>query len=330
MTQKEIAQQLNISQTTVSQALSGRGRMSEKLRATIQNLAAKEMYTPNIAGQLLRQGKSNLIGVIFNARFEEFYAELHAELLKMFQQRGYLLLTLYVNDNDDEIKKSFDTFAAYNVAGVITFAGFAKAKNFYQLANNLPLVLLEVNLEEKNTIASNALVVVSDFFAAGYEIGKHFIEVGCKNLAFLGDVNYSGARCKGFIQAALDCNLEVNLAGKMVSSPNNAGVVVRELLTKNPHIDGIFCHNDICAIAVIQELQKQGKRVPQDIIVAGFDDIHMAEFITPSLTTIRRSFIDIANKAVELLMKKISDNNFQDWAFISFQLIKRSSTLKEK
>ena len=116
----------------------------------------------------------------------------------------------------------------------------------------------------------------------------------------------------------------------MVSSPNNAGVVVRELLTKNPHIDGIFCHNDICAIAVIQELQKQGKRVPQDIIVAGFDDIHMAEFITPSLTTIRRSFIDIANKAVELLMKKISDNNFQDWAFISFQLIKRSSTLKEK
>ena len=96
MTQKEIAQQLNISQTTVSQALSGRGRMSEKLRATIQNLAAKEMYTPNIAGQLLRQGKSNLIGVIFNARFEEFYAELHAELLKMFQQRGYLLLTLYL------------------------------------------------------------------------------------------------------------------------------------------------------------------------------------------------------------------------------------------
>ena len=293
--------------------------MSEKLIATIQNLAAKEMYAPNIAGQLLRQGKSNLIGVIFNARFEEFYAELHAELLKIFQQRGYLLLTLYVNDNDDEIKKSFDTFVAYNVAGVITFAGFAKVKNFYQLANNLPLVLLEVNLEEKNIIASNALVVVSDF-----------IEVGCKNLAFLGDVNYSGARCKGFIQAALDCNLEVNLASQMVSSPNNAGIVVRELLTKNPHIDGIFCHNDICAIAVIQELQKQGKRVPQDIIVAGFDDIHMAEFITPSLTTIRRSFIDIANKAVELLMKKIADNNFQDWAFISFQLIKRSSTLKEK
>ena len=98
-------------------------------------------------------------------------------------------------------------------------------------------------------------------------------------------------------------------------------------MAKNPHVDGIFCHNDISAIAAIQELQYQGKKIPQDIKVAGFDDIHMAEFVTPSLTTIRRSFIDIANKAVELLINKINDCNYIDSAIIPFQLIKRNSSL---
>lgn len=329
MTQKEIAQQLNISQTTVSLALAGRGRMSDKLRTTIKNLAQKEMYTPNIAGQLLRQGKSNLIGVILYARFEEFFAELHAELTKIFQQRGYLLLTSYVKD-EEEIEKSFNFFASYNVAGVITFASFVKAKKFSQFANTIPTVLLEANFEDQEELKLLAPVVVSDFFAAGYEIGQHFIQSGCRNLAFLGNVKFSGSRCKGFIKVAAENKLEVTLASQMVNGPQNAAVIVRELLAKNPHVDGIFCHNDISAIAAIQELQHQGKKIPEDILVAGFDDIHMAEFVTPSLTTIRRSFIDIADNAVKLLMNKISDNNYQEVAIIPFQLIKRSSTLKDR
>lgn len=326
MTQKEIAQQLKISQTTVSLALRGRGRMSQKLRTTIQNLAKKEMYTPNVAGQLLRQGKSNLIGVIFNARFEEFYAELHAELTKIFQQRGYLLLTLYIKEASD-IKECFDFFAAYNVSGVITFANFAKIENFSQYANNTAVVLLEADLEDEDQITLQNPVVRSDFFTAGYQIGKHFIAAGCENLAFLGEENFSGSRCKGFIKAATEANLIVTLLDQKVHTPNNAGIAIRELLAKNPHVDGIFCHNDISAIAAIQELQYQGKDVPKDIKVAGFDDIHMAEFVTPSLTTIRRSFIDIANKAVELLINKINDCNYIDSAIIPFQLIKRNSSL---
>ena len=91
MNQKLIAEKLNISQATVSMALKGSPRISRALSETIRKLAEDSGYHPNLAGQLLRQGRSNVIGVILPSLVNKFYAELFQELQKLLTPRGYLL-----------------------------------------------------------------------------------------------------------------------------------------------------------------------------------------------------------------------------------------------
>ena len=93
MTQKEIARKLNVSQATVSMALKGSARISQTLRDSVRKLADDSGYLPNLAGQLLRQGRCNVIGIVFPSLVNSFYAELYQELQRKLQPHGYLLYT---------------------------------------------------------------------------------------------------------------------------------------------------------------------------------------------------------------------------------------------
>ena len=91
MTQKEIAKQLNISQATVSMALKGSERISPAVREAVQKLASDAGYRPNPAGQMLRLGRSNVIGAVFPSLTNSYYAELFQELQRGLEPHGYLL-----------------------------------------------------------------------------------------------------------------------------------------------------------------------------------------------------------------------------------------------
>ena len=91
MTQKEIAKLLNVSQPTVSMALNGSERISRELRDAVRKLADRSGYRPNLAGQLLRQGRSNVVGAVFPSLTNNFFAELFQELQNQLIPHGYLL-----------------------------------------------------------------------------------------------------------------------------------------------------------------------------------------------------------------------------------------------
>ena len=124
MNQKLIAEKLNISQATVSMALKGSPRISRALSETIRKLAEDSGYHPNLAGQLLRQGRSNVIGVILPSLVNKFYAELFQALQKLLTPRGYLLYFSQIQEKG-ELEQLADYLKKLRVAGIIAIGNIA-------------------------------------------------------------------------------------------------------------------------------------------------------------------------------------------------------------
>lgn len=124
MNQKLIAEKLNISQATVSMALKGSPRISRALSETIRKLAEDSGYHPNLAGQLLRQGRSNVIGVILPSLVNKFYAELFQTLQKLLTPRGYLLYFSQIQEKG-ELEQLADYLKKLRVAGIIAIGNIA-------------------------------------------------------------------------------------------------------------------------------------------------------------------------------------------------------------
>jgi DNA-binding LacI/PurR family transcriptional regulator len=101
---------------------------------------------------------------------------------------------------------------------------------------------------------------------------------------------------------------------------------LRELLQANPRPDAIVCTNDFVAKNCLQELRKQGLRVPQDIAVAGFDDLDFSQYLTPSLTTVRQPLNQIGQFATDLLISKINKSlDCEKQLFLDCELVIRES-----
>ena len=126
MTQKEIAKLLNVSQPTVSMALNGSERISRELRDAVRKLADRSGYRPNLAGQLLRQGRSNVVGAVFPSLTNNFFAELFQELQNQLIPHGYLLYLVQLGA-DGELPAAAECLRRMQAAGVIAIGSAAES-----------------------------------------------------------------------------------------------------------------------------------------------------------------------------------------------------------
>lgn len=152
--------------------------------------------------------------------------------------------------------------------------------------------------------------VAVDDYAGGYQAGEHLAVLGCKSLLHLAgpkDSRDALERRKGFLQACRDYGLDASHIKIFQGDFHEpAGERCAEFLLRQEKLpDGIFAANDMMAIGCMRALQRAGVSVPEDIRIIGFDDIVLASYVEPSLTTIRVPFDDLARVATEELVKRI-------------------------
>ena len=191
MTQKEIAKQLNISQATVSMALKGSERISPAVREAVRRLAADIGYRPNPAGQMLRLGRSNVIGAVFPSLTNSYYAELFQELQCGLEPHGYLLYFIPAGSHA-EAASAAASLQSMRVAGVVALGMFAE-----QL---LPLRddgIALVFYGGEQLISEQVSQVLPDRFGAGRELTDFLIRRGRKHIAFLGAQGKEEQRYRG-------------------------------------------------------------------------------------------------------------------------------------
>lgn len=303
MTQKEIALKLNVSQATVSMALKGSTRISQTLRNSVRQLVDDCGYRPNLAGQLLRQKRSNIIGAVFPSLHHGFYAELFQELQNKLHPRGYLLY-LCCAESHEELLSVAKYLKQMQVSGVVALG--STAKELLSLRQDgIALVFYGGDAQ----IEAEVSQILPDRYHAGMEMTNYLLACGKRRIAFLGASKQDEPRFCGYRAALTTAGIEVDpaLVFFAADSIENGYHMMQQLLAGKSRVDAVFCHNDETAIGALRAATEAGIKIPAQLAVAGFDNITMGSYLTPALTTVEQPRREITDALIGELLAVLAN-----------------------
>lgn len=306
----DIAYQAGVSQSTVSRALRNSPLVNEETRLKVQEIAKKLNYKVDKNASSLRTQQSATIALLLfedptsdDSLINPFFLSMLGSITKACASKGYDLLISFQQMNSDWHADFEDS----NKADGIILLGYG---DYHDYEEKL------VHLIEQNThfvrwgAEVKGLSVVSvgcDNFHGGYQVTDHLIANGRKNIGFIGCATSHSPefldRYLGHSKAITDHGLVVdkNLQVEAISTEKAGYSAAKILLEKGIEFDALFAACDLIAIGAMRAIQESGLNVPQDIAIVGFDDIQIASFTNPALTTAKQN----TKLAGELLVDKL-------------------------
>lgn len=313
----DIANELDITASTVSRALKNHPRISDATKEAVLEMAEKLNYHPNNIASALRKGKSNIIGVIIPTSDRKFFASVVKGIEQVLSKEGYNLI---ISQSDDLLSKeqsNIDALLRLQVDGII--ASIAKETTDFThykraIERGIPLVLFDrVNEElEVNT-------VINDDYQGGFKATSHLIEQGCTKIAhFMGKerLNIYEERLRGYKDALRKHNLPINedwiLKGDLIDETEQVLEVgrklTRRLLGSDKVPDAIFSSSDFAAMGAMQVLKERNIKIPEEMALVGFSNDLSTSFIDPPLTTVDQHTKLMGNFAAELFLEQANAN----------------------
>jgi DNA-binding LacI/PurR family transcriptional regulator len=193
---------------------------------------------------------------------------------------------------------------------------------FYELEK--PMVVWGSNLPDRRYCTVGA-----DNVVGGYLSTKHLLNLGRKDIVFMGDINMPEPkqRFEGYLKALkeksirFDKHLQIDVPFEM----SHASEAINDLLQQNVSFDGAVCCSDLIALSAISALTESGLRIPEDVAVVGYDDIALASYSSPSLTTVRQNIVQGGRILVQKLMAQINGDTVTDSVLKTELIVRRSS-----
>ena len=305
ITIKDIARAAGVSHTTVSRALHDHPAISTETIAQIKQLAVKMGYVPSATARGLKTRRTRALGVIVSHIDDPFWSEVLQGIDGILHPAGYSLFVAATHRDKQREKEVVQAMVQRGVDGVILCAPqFSPEQSQLLQTNGLPMVIVN----NEGASASQHLVYNDDVYGIRV-VTRHLIELNHRQIAFLG--NEIGGRTtiereKGFREEMLASGLEVNeayvhLAPHSLPSGGYAGAEYFLSLPNRP--TALICYNDNMVVGVYSALYRAGLRIPQDMSVTGFDDITIAAYLTPPLTTLRQLKHDLGTEAASMMLR---------------------------
>lgn len=305
VTIKDIAKAADVSHATVSRALNDHPALSEATIAKVKRLAAKMGYVPNASARGLKTRRSQALGVIVSHIDDPFWSEVLQGIDEVLRSAGYSLFVAATQRDEQREKQIVQTMVQRGVEGVILCAPqFSPAQN--RSLQSYGLATVVVNNE--GAAAGRYLVFNDD--RHGIELlTRHLLEQGHRRIAYLGNAvggRTNAEREAGFREMLRAAKVKVE-PGYVVKAPDSTPAGGRqgtvELLALAERPTAIVCYNDNMAIGVYAALHEAGLSVPRDVSVTGFDDIAIAQYLLPPLTTLRQLKHDLGAQAAALMLR---------------------------
>ncbi|MEZ4645902.1 MAG: LacI family DNA-binding transcriptional regulator [Chloroflexota bacterium] len=317
-TLKDIAQKVGISVTTVSRALAGYDDVAESTRQRIQAAAAELGYHPNVMAQRLQKQRSDTLGFImptFGPRFSDpFFSEFIAGIGNEAGSQHYdLLVSTHAPDSDGEYAAYARAAKGGWVDGLIVVRTRENDRRIQVLCENkFPFVAFG------RTECALDFPYVDEDSAAGMRLlVQHFIDLGHRRIAFItppSGLMFGRYRLQGYFDTMAANELPVQpewvVEGDMTQ--RGGAEAVAQLLALQPRPTAIIGGNDLMAIGTINRIQQEGLQVGTDIAVGGFDDIPLAAYTTPPLTTIHQPIYEIGRRTCAMLIDMINGRSPAD------------------
>jgi len=322
---KDIAKKANVSSSTVSRALNDHPRISTETKKQIQELARSMGYVPSQAARNLVTQRSATIGVAVADYLDPFYVSLLASIEDVALANNYdLFVSSFYRDRQRE-KKLVDTFYEKRLAGVIVAGSLIGEGYLHQSKLLIPVVLVNC--------VSYPFSVSVDKLAGAKMAMNHLIALGHHRIAYVSqDIpsNTEILRLEGYRAVLSEHGIPVDAA---LIVPGNGSVmggiqVVDRLLDLDNPPTAIFCFNDMTAIGVIHTLHQRGYDIPDDISVIGFDDLEIAAYYHPPLTTIHQPIYNLGHMSATMLFELIQGQEYIQSETLEPALIIRCSTAR--
>lgn len=301
---KDVAREAKVSVASVSRALNGAGGVTSATAQRIRAVAARLRYMPHGAARSLITRRTHAIGALLPDLHGEFFSELIRGIDLEARSHGLHLLVSSSHDGADDAAAALRAMQGRVDGIVILSSGLDEAFLKANLPEGLPAVLLN------SPVSDGAHTVLNiDNFAGTYAMLRHLVGLGHERIVFVGGPqgNFdAGQREQGFRAAMAEClpgqPLRVVPGDFTEASGYRAG---RELASAKQRPQAVFAANDMMAVGCLQAFKEAGLDVPGDIALAGFDDIPIARYVTPPLSTVRVRIADLGKNAMDLLARLI-------------------------
>ena len=328
ITIQEIAQEAEVSPSTVSRVLRGTAGVSEKKHQAVMNAVAELDYRPNIFAQSLASGQSMTIGVLTQNFGSPFYDGILRGILEGLEESKYWPLFVDGRWQKNIEKRALNMLLDRQVDGVIILGGQILEAELREIAKDKPLIVVA---RELKTLPEQCIYV--DNYKAGYRAVGYLLERGHRDIAHItAKMHYAAAvddvfnRKKGYEQALLDADIEPD--PRLVVEGNlqqQSGVLAVEmLLGRGSTFSAIFAANDQMAFGARLALYRRGIRVPEEVSLVGFDDEASAAFVVPPLTTFRQPAAEMGQAAADAILDRISGKSSEKMVFEAELIIRES------
>ena len=294
-----MARQAGVSVASVSRVLNDKGPVREETRRRIRRAIEKLRYVPHGLARSLITRKTHTLGVLLPDLFGEFFSELIRGIDLAARKRGYHLIVSGSHGDRSETQAVLRAMRG-RVDGLIVLSADLDAGT---LQTNLPSGFPVILLNSDGRGAFDAIRV--DNFGGAFQMVRHLIALGHRRIAFLTgpSKNYDAReRLRGYRRG-----LGRVASARPVTIPGDfreeAGYrAAARILRLKPLPTAVFAANDAMAIGLLCAFREQHVRVPEEIALAGFDDIPIARFLTPPLTTVRVPIADLGAQATARLL----------------------------
>lgn len=304
VTIRDVAAAAGVSVATVSRVLNGSGSVTDPTRASVQQAMARLAYVPDSTARSLSLRHTQCVGVLLPDLYGEFFSELIRGIDRAVRSRRLHLLLSSSHGDADEARAALQAMRG-RVDGLLVMSPHVDAS---VLASSLPASLPTV-LMNADTHSERYSTINIDNYGGASAMVRHLAGRGHRRIAHIAgpDDNLDAKRrLAGYLDALAEhvpgATPQVLRGDFTEESGYRAG---RQLASLSERPDAVFAANDMMAAGCLFALSEAGFTVPDDIALAGFDDVPIARFVTPPLTTVRIRIAELGELALERLATAI-------------------------
>ncbi|HBK59012.1 MAG TPA: LacI family transcriptional regulator [Spirochaetaceae bacterium] len=307
---KDVARLAGVSTSTVSRAINGTIPVSEETRLRVEKAVQDMGYKPNLVARSLRIRSTRLIGLVVPEMQHETFISFIRFTEEAAEAKGYNLIIGSTNSDPDREERFIENLIRRNIDGII-FSRVSDKSHVLKILDKtkIPVVIIDRTLEREDIPS-----VVMDNYLSGKLVAEHMLSLGHRTFACITgplDITINRDRLAGFRDTVLrgggtledKCIYEGNF--KFESGKKG----IAYLLDTKAQFTGLWAQNDYMAVGALNLLSERGIKVPEEISIAGLDNIQQSWMMRPSLTTVAQPFREMCAHAVDIIIDRLGTHD---------------------